>query len=52
MTAVDVVSEKVELINNKKSPIQDEYIEKYLSEKELNLTATLDGRSATRRLTL
>ena len=46
VTAVDVVSEKVELINNKKSPIQDEYIEKYLSEKELNLTATLDGRSA------
>ena len=46
MTAVDVVPEKVELINNKKSPIQDEYIEKYLSEKELNLTATLDGRSA------
>ena len=44
--AVDVVPEKVELINNKKSPIQDEYIEKYLSEKELNLTATLDGRSA------
>ena len=46
VTAVDVVSEKVELINNKKSPIQDEYIEKYLSEKELNMTATLDGRSA------
>ena len=46
VTAVDVVPEKVELINNKKSPIQDEYIEKYLSEKELNLTATLDGRSA------
>ena len=44
--AVDVVPEKVELINNKKSPIQDEYIEKYLLEKELNLTATLDGRSA------
>ena len=41
-----MVPEKVELINNKKSPIQDEYIEKYLSEKELNLTATLDGRSA------
>ena len=46
VTAVDVVPEKVALINNKKSPIQDEYIEKYLSEKELNLTATLDGRSA------
>ena len=46
VTAVDVVPEKVELINNKKSPIQDEYIEKYLSEKELHLTATLDGRSA------
>ena len=46
VTAVDVVSEKVELINNKKSPIQDEYIEKYLSEKELNLTATLDAEAA------
>jgi UDPglucose 6-dehydrogenase len=44
--AVDVVPEKLELINNRKSPIQDEYIEKYLAEKELNLTATLDGRSA------
>ena len=42
VTAVDIVPEKVELINNKKSPIQDEYIEKYLAEKELNLTATLD----------
>ncbi|MDE6491584.1 MAG: UDP-glucose 6-dehydrogenase, partial [Lactobacillus sp.] len=48
VTAVDVIPEKVELINNKQSPIQDEYIEKYLSEKELNLTATLDGRSAYR----
>ncbi len=48
VTAVDVVPEKVELINNKKSPIQDEYIEKYLAEKDLNLTATLDGRSAYR----
>ncbi len=48
VTAVDVVPEKVELINNKKSPIQDEYIEKYLTEKQLNLTATLDGRSAYR----
>ena len=46
VTAVDVVPEKVDLINNKKSPIQDEYIEKYLEEKELNLTATLDGASA------
>ena len=44
--AVDVVPEKVELINNKKSPIQDEYIEKYLAEKKLDLTATLDGASA------
>lgn len=42
VTAVDIVPEKVELINNKKSPIQDDYIEKYLAEKELNLTATLD----------
>ena len=46
VTAVDVIPEKVEMINNKKSPIQDEYIEKYLAEKELNLTATLDGRAA------
>ena len=46
VTAVDIVPEKVELINNRKSPIQDEYIEKYLAEKELNLTATLDGASA------
>ena len=46
VTAVDVVPEKVELINDKKSPIQDEYIEKYLAEKELNLTATLDGKAA------
>jgi len=46
VTAVDVIPAKVELINNKKSPIQDDYIEKYLSEKELNLTATLDGASA------
>ncbi|MBR0046605.1 MAG: nucleotide sugar dehydrogenase [Bacteroidaceae bacterium] len=44
--AVDVIPEKVDLINNKKSPIQDEYIEKFLAEKELNLTATLDGRKA------
>ena len=46
VTAVDIIPEKVELINNKKSPIQDEYIEKYLAEKELNLTATLDAREA------
>lgn len=46
VVAVDVVSEKVEKINNKISPIQDEYIEKYLAEKELNLTATLDGANA------
>ena len=44
--AVDIVPEKVELINSKKSPIQDEYIEKYLAEKELNLTATLDAKEA------
>jgi UDPglucose 6-dehydrogenase len=44
--AVDIVPEKVELINNRKSPIQDEYIEKYLAEKELNLVATLDGAAA------
>jgi UDPglucose 6-dehydrogenase len=46
VTAVDVIPEKVDLINQRKSPIQDEYIEKYLSEKELNLTATLDGARA------
>ncbi len=46
VTAVDVIPEKVDLINNRKSPIQDEYIEKFLSEKELNLTATLDGKKA------
>ena len=46
VTAVDIIPEKVELINNKKSPIQDEYIEKYLAEKELNLTATLDAKVA------
>ena len=46
--AVDVIAEKVEKINNRISPIQDEYIEKYLAEKELNLTATLDGRAAYR----
>ena len=46
VTAVDVIPEKVEKINNRMSPIQDEYIEKYFAEKELNLTATLDGASA------
>lgn len=46
VTAVDIVPEKVELINNRKSPIQDEYIEKYLAEKQLDLTATLDGDAA------
>lgn len=48
VTAVDIIPEKVDLINNCKSPIQDEYIEKYLSEKELDLTATIDGESAYR----
>ena len=46
VTAVDILPEKVELINNKKSPIQDDYIEKYLAEKELDLTATLDAEEA------
>ena len=46
VTAVDIIPEKIELINKRKSPIQDEYIEKYLVEKELDLTATLDARSA------
>ena len=46
VTAVDIVPEKVEMINNRKSPIHDEYIEKYLAEKELNLTATLDAKRA------
>ena len=46
VTAVDIVPEKVEMINNRKSPIQDEYIEKYLAEKELDLTATLDAKGA------
>ena len=48
VTAVDVIPEKVELINRRKSPIQDEYIEKYLAEKDLDLTATLDGAAAYR----
>ena len=46
VTAVDIIPEKVELINNRKSPIQDDYIEKYLAEKELDLTATLDAEEA------
>lgn len=46
VTAVDIIPEKVDLINNHKSPIQDEYIQKYLAEKELDLTATLDGETA------
>ena len=44
--AVDIIPEKVEMINQRKSPIQDEYIEKYLAEKELDLTATLDAKLA------
>ena len=48
VVAVDVIPEKVDLINNKKSPIQDDYIERYLAEKPLNLRATLDGREAYR----
>ena len=46
VTAVDIIPEKVEMINNRKSPIQDEYIEKYLAEKELDLTATLNAKEA------
>lgn len=45
VTVVDIVQEKVDLINNLKSPIQDDYVEKYLAEKELNLTATLDAKT-------
>ena len=48
VTAVDIIPEKVELIRQKKSPIQDDYIEKYLAEKELDLTATLDAEAAYR----
>lgn len=48
VTAVDIIPEKVEKINNRQSPIQDDYIEKYLAEKDLNLTATVDGASAYR----
>ena len=46
--AVDLIKSKVDSINNRKSPIQDEYIEKYLAEKDLDLTATLDGEAAYR----
>ena len=46
VTAVDIIPEKVDMINNKKSPIQDDYIEKYLAEKDLDLTATTDGEAA------
>ena len=46
VTAVDIIQEKVNLINQRKSPIQDEYIEKYLAEKDLDLVATLDGENA------
>ena len=46
VVAVDIVPEKVEMINNRLSPVQDEYIEKYFAEKELNLTATLDAAAA------
>lgn len=46
MTVTDIVPEKVELINNRKSPIQDDYIENYLAEKELDLSATLDAKEA------
>lgn len=46
VTALDIVPEKVEMINNKKSPIRDEYIEEYLAEKELDLTATLNAKEA------
>ena len=46
VTAMDIIPEKVDMINNRKSPIQDDYIENYLAEKELNLTATLDAKAA------
>ena len=46
VTGVDIIPEKVEMINNRKSPIQDDYIEKYLAEKNLDLTATLDAKAA------
>ena len=46
VTAVDIIPEKVEMINSRKSPIQDDYIEKYLAERDLDLTATLDEKAA------
>lgn len=46
VTTVDIILEKIERINNRKSPIQDDYINEYLAEKELNLTATLDAKAA------
>ena len=46
VTAVDIIPEKVEMLNNRKSPIQDDYIEKYLTEKDLDLTVTLDAKEA------
>ena len=46
VTAVDIIPEKVDMVNNRKSPIQDDYIEKYLAEKNLDLTATLDAKAA------
>lgn len=46
VVAMDIVPEKIEMINNRKSPIQDDYIEKYLAEKDLDLTATLDAKTA------
>lgn len=46
VTAVDIIPKKVDMINNRKAPIQDDYIEKYLAEKELNLTATMDAKAA------
>lgn len=49
VVAVDIVQAKVDMINNKKSPIQDDYIEKYLAEKDLNLTATLDAKAASNK---
>ena len=52
VVAVDIVQAKVDMINNKKSPIQDDYIEKYLAEKDLNLTATLDAKVASKECSL
>lgn len=52
VVAVDIVQAKVDMINNKKSPIQDDYIEKYLAEKDLDLTATLDAKAALEQIEL